>query len=140
MNPLALKMVQRKWYNTVFPRLLKTMCFKGPYFRQKCALLYNLNCIKLSGTPSEEVATHTYFSKACPFAPASSKACLLCPLPLSKGLAMIYVFSNRSGRFSRTLPFCSVTTFIHVRWNEKHHKTLNMGNCKTDPLKSLQDW
>ena len=84
--------------------LPKTICFvkvtvEGPYLRQRCAL-YTLNCMELSGTPSKEVATHTFQKRVRlhKSVMACAKVCLLCPLPLSKGLAMMSLFSNASGR------------------------------------------
>ena len=80
----------------------KTICFvraKGSYFSQRCAL-YTLNCMELSGSASKEVATHTFQKRVRlhKSVMACSKVWLLCPLPSSKCLAMMSVFSNPSGR------------------------------------------
>ena len=41
------------------PKTIRFVKVKGLYFRQRCAL-YTLNCMDLSGTPSKEVAAHTF--------------------------------------------------------------------------------
>ena len=56
--------------------------------------------MQLSGTPSKEVATHTFQKRVRlhKSVMACSKVCLFWPVPMSKGFVMMSVFSNPSGR------------------------------------------
>ena len=89
-----------------------------------CPIHFELNGSKWN---SLQRSCSAYFSKACPFANKSvmacSNGCLLRPLPLSKRLAMMPVFSNPSGR--RFIATRDVTRLVLGRGREhsKHkHK------------------